>query len=171
MPHDEPQHICEERIFSQLFEQLSKPLFRFLYFKSGDASLSEDLTQEAFLRLWNACKKVLPSKARAFLYRVGNNLFLDEVKHRKVVARFEFQAPNTLNAETPLEVLEQAEFKQRLEAAIAALPEKQRTVFLLNRIDKLRYKEIAELLGISVKAVEKRMHLALVELRRLSTKI
>jgi RNA polymerase sigma-70 factor (ECF subfamily) len=46
-----------------------------------------------------------------------------------------------------------------------ALPEKQRLVFLLSRIEKMTYKEIAELLDISVKAVEKRMHKALVSLR------
>ena len=53
-----------------------------------------------------------------------------------------------------------------MERAIYALPEGQRLVFLMNRIDKRKYREIAEELGISQKAVEKRMHQALVTLRK-----
>ena len=49
--------------------------------------------------------------------------------------------------------------------AISDLPEKQKEVFLLSRIEKMKYREIAEMLGISVKAVEKRMHLALLEMK------
>jgi len=67
--------------------------------------------------------------------------------------------------ETPEFVLEEKEFLDKLNKTIADLPEKQRVVFLLNRIDKKKYAEIAEMLDISVKAVEKRMSLALVTLR------
>ena len=59
------------------------------------------------------------------------------------------------------------EFQQQLEATLAELPDGAREVFLLNRIDGLKYREIAELLGISQKAVEKRMHRALVSMREL----
>ena len=72
---------------------------------------------------------------------------------------------------TPEHALEESEFRERLEKALAALPEKSRTVFLLNRVEGMKYKDIALLLGISVKAVEKRMHKALVEMRKLSEKI
>ena len=67
--------------------------------------------------------------------------------------------------------MEEQEFKNQLEKAIEALPENQREVFLMNRIDKMKYREIAEALGISQKAVEKRMHKALLELRKLTKKI
>ena len=62
-------------------------------------------------------------------------------------------------------LFEEKEFMKKLQDAIAILPEKQREVFLLNRIDKMTYKEIAVLLNLSVKAVEKRMHNALIVLR------
>ena len=61
--------------------------------------------------------------------------------------------------------MEEDEFKTRLEAAIGELPETQREVFLMNRIDKMTYNEIAEALGVSVKAIEKRMGKALKTLR------
>jgi RNA polymerase sigma-70 factor (ECF subfamily) len=57
------------------------------------------------------------------------------------------------------------EFLEKIEKAIADLPEKQKEVFLLSRIEKKKYREIAEILGISVKAVEKRMHLALIKMK------
>ena len=67
--------------------------------------------------------------------------------------------------QSPQYKLEEKEFKQELETVIADMPEKQREVFLMNRIDELTYKEIAERLELSVKAVEKRMHGALGYLR------
>ena len=63
-------------------------------------------------------------------------------------------------------ILEEEQFKTKLQHAIDKLTEGQRTCFLLHRIDGKKYSEIAEILNISVKAVEKRMHLALLELRK-----
>jgi RNA polymerase sigma-70 factor (ECF subfamily) len=60
----------------------------------------------------------------------------------------------------------EAELKKRLEKAISDLPEKQRTVFLMNRFENQSYTQIAALLDLSVKTVEKRMHLALLSLRQ-----
>ena len=67
--------------------------------------------------------------------------------------------------ESPEFILLEKEFLEKLENTIAGLPQKQREVFLLNRIEKKKYKEIAVLLNISVKAVEKRMHSALLIMR------
>ncbi|MEM7654956.1 MAG: sigma-70 family RNA polymerase sigma factor, partial [Bacteroidota bacterium] len=77
----------------------------------------------------------------------------------------------TTSNETPQFAMEEAEFRHKLETAIASLPEKNRVVFLMNRIEKLTYKEIAERLELSVKAVEKRMHKALIQLRALHPRI
>ena len=68
--------------------------------------------------------------------------------------------------ESPEFILLEKEFMEKLETTIANLPDKQREVFLLNRIEKKKYKEIAEMLNISTKAVEKRMHQALVIMRQ-----
>ena len=67
--------------------------------------------------------------------------------------------------ENPEFLLEEKEFMDKLQNAISDLKEGQREVFLLSRIDKKTYKEIAEMLSISVKTVEKRMTLALKQLR------
>jgi len=155
-----------------VFSEWGRPIRNFLHYKIGDLSQAEDLAQEAFLRLWQACGKVAPDKAKAYLFTVANNLFLDQVKHQRVVYKFQQRTTvKTTTSESPEYLLEAAEFEERLRSAIARLPEKNRTVFLLNRIDRLTYQEIADRIGISKKAVEKRMSKALVELRQLSNKL
>ena len=67
--------------------------------------------------------------------------------------------------------MEEKELHAQIEAAISELPEKQRVVFLLSRIDKKTYKEIAEIIGISKQAVEKRIYNALDTLRKVSKSI
>lgn len=160
-------NVCEESTFQQVFTEQSEGLRNFLYYRCGQLPQAEDWVQESFVRLWENCAKVPVAKAKSFLYTVANNLFLNEVKHQKVVLTFQqSHRKNTIETITPEDILEGEEFKQRLEQAISALPEGQRTVFLLNRTEQKTYKEIAELLGVSVKAIEKRMHKALVSLRQ-----
>lgn len=158
---------CQEEVYRNLFLTLTERLRNYLYYHCGDASLAEDLAQEAFLRLWEHCRKVTPEKAKAFVYRVGYNLFLDGVKHQKVALKFQKQHSEEKAVESPEFEYKSKEFEARLWATVAAIPEKSRVVFLMNRIDGYTYKEIAELLEISVKAVEKRMRGALVKLNEL----
>ena len=158
---------CQEATYRNLFLSLSEPLRNYLYYHCGDARLAEDLAQEAFLRLWEHCRKVPPEKAKPFVYRVGYNLFLDGVKHRKVVLKFQKQQPEDRAVESPEFEYQAKEFEARLWETVAAMPENSRVVFLMNRIDGMTYREIAELLEISVKAVEKRMKGALEGIRGL----
>ena len=76
------------------------------------------------------------------------------------------QRKSDINHESPEFIALEKEYMEKLKAAIASLPERQREVFLLSRIDKKTYKEIAELSGVSVKAIEKLMHKALGTLRK-----
>ena len=163
---DTTKSVCEQRVFESLFNKYSKTLRNFIYYKCGDADQADDLAQDAFVKLWNNCSKIPFEKAKSFLYTVANNAFLNEVAHKKVVLKYQKASvnDNTTN-ENPEFVYREKEFKEELNRAIANLSEKQREVFLLNRIEKKKYKEIAEMLGISVKAVEKRMHGALSSLR------
>ena len=82
-----------------------------------------------------------------------------------MVFTFAEKNKDQFNEQSPQYALEEKEFKEQLENIIASMPEKQRDVFLMNRIDELTYKEIADRLELSVKAVEKRMHGALSFLR------
>lgn len=165
-PSAEPL-LCSEPIFRSVFESHFKLLRNFLAFKFRDLERAEDMAQNAFVILWQNCAVLQPEQARSFLFTTAIRLSLNAIKHDKVVSRFAFERrPETLHDETPESVLLQSELNQRLEKAIAGLPEKQRTVFLMNRFENQTYAEISQLLGLSVKAVEKRMHLALLELRK-----
>lgn len=159
--------VCEAKIYKSLYDTYSRSLYRFLYFKCGSQDQAEDLVQEAFIKLWNNCSKVIFEKAKSYLYTIANNQFLNEVAHQKVKLKYEqHSGKDTQNIESPDFILEEKEFMAKLENAIAMLTSGEREVFLLNRIEKKKYREIAEMLEISVKAVEKRMHGALVKLRK-----
>lgn len=159
-------HVCEEQLFSKIFRTNSNDLFNFLRYKYGEGLSPRDKVQEAFVTLWNNCKKVPPEKAKSFLFTTANNLMLNEIKHRKVVLKHQEVKPRGHTNETPEFLMEESEFMQKYEAALAKLSEAQRVAFLLNKAEGKRHKEIAEMLGISRKAVEKRIYGALAKLRK-----
>lgn len=165
MKKDISDNICDERLFSRLFEKHSKNLHDFLYYKFGQHFNPKDKVQEAFIKLWEHCGKVTPAKAKSFLFTVANNLMLNEASHQKVVLKYQKTKPKTHTNETPEFILEGNEYMDKLQKAIANLSEAQRTAFLLNRIEGKKHREIAELLDISQKAVEKRIYGALKKLR------
>lgn len=157
--------VCEQIHYETIFNNHSKILYNFVYYKCGDQQQAEDIVQDAFITLWKNCAKVEFNKAKSFLFTVARNLFLNEVAHKKIVLQHQ-AIPNMDSTNvTPQYLLEEQEFMKKLQDAIASLPEKQREVFLLSRIDKKKYAEIAEITGVTVKAVEKRMSLALITLR------
>ena len=157
--------VCHEPTFTGIFTSYFDELYRYLVFKTGDAALARDTAQEAFTRLWKNCATVAVATARGYAFTVANNLLLNEFKHRKVVQKYVERRPDPGHAPSPEFTLEEKEFEERLNAALAALPEKQRVVFLMSRVEKRTYKEIAEALGISRQAVEKRIYKALDTLR------
>jgi len=158
-------NVCEEQVFSSVFKTNSKTVFNFIYYKFGNEEKAHDAVQEAFVKLWENCAKVSPEKAKSYLYTVANNLYLNVIKAEKVRMKYADLHSNSISNESPEFVLEEKQFQQKLDNALNALPENQRTTFLLNRIDGKKYAEIAEMEGVSVKAIEKRMHLALKTLR------
>ncbi len=156
--------VCEESVFSNIFKTNSKTVFSYIYYKFGNEEKAHDAVQEAFVKLWENCAKVPPAKAKSFVYTVANNLYLNVIKAEKVRLKYADKSLKSSN-ETPEFLMEEEEFRRKLENALDSLPENQRITFLLNRIDGKKYKEIAEMEGVSVKAIEKRMHLALKSLR------
>jgi len=164
-----PRHnynICESKIFEDVYNMYAKDIRRFLFFKTQDLDKAEDILQEVFIKLWENCSKVDYDKVKSYIYSIANNMFLNEVKHQKVVQNYNKHNKNESTNESPEFIMLEKEFLEKLESTIATLPEKQREVFLMNRIEKKKYKYIALHLDISVKAVEKRMHQALVVMRK-----
>ncbi len=159
------ENICQENLFSTIFKKYSKSLHDFLYYKYGEALHPQDKVQEAFIKLWDNCKDVPLEKAKSFLFTVANNSILNDIKHRKVVLNYQKNKLKDYTIETPEFLMEEKEYMQKYQKALSNLTEGQREAFLLNRVEGKKHKEIAELLDISTKAVEKRLYGALKKLR------
>jgi RNA polymerase sigma-70 factor (ECF subfamily) len=164
MPKDQ-KNICDSKTFEAIYQMYAKELRRFIFFKTQDIDKAEDLLQDTFIKLWENCSKVNFEKAKSYLFTVANNSFLNTIKHEKVVRNHQQSSSTKHTFESPEFIMLEKEFMDKLQKTIDSLPLKQKEVFLLSRIEKKTYKEIAEYLDISVKAVEKRMHSALLVLR------
>lgn len=160
MPKDIVDNVCEEEIFSNIYNKFSKDLLSFLYYKFSGHGDCKDKMQEAFIKLWDNCKTVPPNKAKSFLFKVASNMMLNELKHEKVVMRYIQNQPNDYDNETPEFLMEKEEFLKKYQAALASLTEDQRVAFLLNKAEGKRHKEIAEMLGVSRRVVEGRIYSA-----------
>lgn len=159
-------NVCEERIFGAIYQKVAKELHDFIYYKFGEQFNPEDKVQEAFMKLWENCGKIVPEKARAFLFSVANNSTLNEIKHEKVKLKFANEFQNETEHQNPQFIIEEKEYLKKYQLALFKLSEEKRVAFLLNRVEGKKHKEIAEILNISKKAVEKRIYGALKELRK-----
>lgn len=151
--------------FQSIFDKYYESIRSFAYYKTGDVDLSDDIVQEVFIKLWTNRASVKEDTIKAYLYTIATNTIKNHFKHKKVVYNFEKQnvadeKPDDADAE-----LRQEELSNQLQEALAAIPEKARDVFLMNRVEGLTYNDIAERLGLSVKAIEKRMSEAIKILR------
>jgi RNA polymerase sigma-70 factor (ECF subfamily) len=157
--------VCDEKLFSSIYNKYIQDLNDFLYYKYGELLDPSDKAQEAFIKLWKNCKKVAPDKAKSFLFTVANNLMLNEVKHQKVVLKYRLEKPNDYDNETPEFLLEENEYLEKYKRALGNLSEVQRVAFLLNRVEGKKHSEVAEMLGITLRAARKRIYTAVENLR------
>ena len=150
-----------ESEFKQLFDNHFDAVRNYIWYRSGNSELASDVAQETFLKLWEKRPYADCSKLKGLLFKIAGNIFV--TAYRKQMTELKFRTNFTQSTEsiTPEEKLYHSELKKRYEAALNKMPENQRVVFLMNRIDKMKYREISEAMGIGVKAVEKRMSLAL----------
>lgn len=147
--------------FKHLFDQYFDAIRRYIYYRTGDRELATDVAQEAFVKLW---EKQIPFHLKenvGLLYKMASDIMVSRYRHQKVEWEYLKKLEFNIEDESPAERLEYSELKTRYEEALENLSEKQRIVFLMSRLDGLKYHEIADRLQISVKAVEKRMSAAL----------
>lgn len=152
--------------FRILFEAHFEDIRRYLYFRSGDAALSTDIAQETFLRVWEKQLNLEPGKDAALLYKISGDLLVSHLRREQLSRRVRQELEMQPVAEDPDQDLRFRELKERYQKALMKLGEKKRVVFMMSRMEQFTYREIAERLSITEKAVEKRISGALKFLRR-----
>lgn len=147
--------------YQEVFQQFYDNIRAYIYFKCSDQDLAEDLAQDTFIKLWENRAKIDRSTVKSYLYTIAGNLTINYLKRQQLKYKFINQAEQGKEKSNPEFILEMKEYEAKLERVIATMPEGSREVFLMNRLEDIKYKDIAERLGISVKAVEKRMSKAI----------
>lgn len=147
--------------FKKLFEEYFEKIKSYIYYKSGDEDLASDISQEVFIKLWEIKDKVDKETVVSLLYSMANNKFISHCRHSKIKLEFAQKENNQHKDYSTEEMFHYEETKKMYENALSCMKEEYRTVFLMSRMEDLKYKEIAERLGISIKTVEKRMSRAL----------
>lgn len=151
--------------FEQVFRAFFKSLHAYACTLLRDAAAAEEIVQTIFVRLWEKRMDLeIREKLSSYLYRAVHNESMNYLKHLKRRSTYQSYAmreqTHTRNTDAAGK-LSLRELEGRLQKAMNELPEQCRTIFQLSRFEELRYKEIADQLGISVKTVENQMGKAL----------
>lgn len=155
-------NLCEGKNFELIFEANYKALSNYLNYRFKDYEIAEEYAQNAFLILWENCGKIKPIQAKKFLFTTSYRLVLNHLRRTKVERKYkESSNYETIDYNIPDLIFDENALNNKIYTSINALPEKQRIVFMMNRFENQTYVEIAEILNISVKSVEKRMQRAL----------
>lgn len=158
----------DEASFERLFKTHFKELHSYASVILQDDVVAEEIVQSMFLKLWEKRDRVtVQTSIRAYLYKCVYNDSLNYLKHLRVRANYEDHATYVMKDQSnhPVKTVELKELESRISQALNDLPEQCRMIFQLSRFEELRYREIAERTGFSIKTVEKQMGKALKLLR------
>lgn len=161
----------DEAAFEALVNKYKQPVLNVAYRTVGDLAEAEDLAQHVFLQVFKSAHRYEPSaKFTTWLFTITRNLCLNEIRRR---SRHPAQSLDATLGEDddqprlqvedvrqgpPPDALLRGELEAKVEEALAALPEKQRTAVLLCRGEELSYEEIAAVLGTTVSATKSLIH-------------
>lgn len=157
--------------FGELVGKYQQPLFNFISRYLRDEAEAEDLAQNVFLQVYKSRQRYQQTaKFSTWLFTIARNLCLNEIRRR---SRHPAESLDESHAEhedqpqrqyedksspLPVDQLLHGELQGKIEAALADLPEAQRTAILLCRQDELSYEEIAKVLGCSLAATKSLIH-------------
>jgi len=147
--------------FKEIFESNFDAVRNYIFYRSGDQELATDIAQDTFLKLWEKQFVLESGKVKALLFKMAGDAFVSSYRKKQNEQIFKLSFSVGSQFENPEDEMNYQELRSKYESVLSQLPEKQRTVFLMSRMDGFKYHEIAQALGLSVKAVEKRMKYAL----------
>jgi RNA polymerase sigma-70 factor (ECF subfamily) len=153
--------------FTELVTKYQQPIYNFILRTLRDETEAEDIAQTAFVQVWKSAARYRPSaRFSTWLFTIARNLCLNEIRRRSRHPADSLDAPAITGEEhtvpqiedaaaaQPTDALLQGELETKLAAALADLPENQRTAILLCQRDELSYEEIAKVLDCSLSATK-----------------
>jgi RNA polymerase sigma-70 factor, ECF subfamily len=148
----------DHEAFEALVKRYQSPLLHFIARYTGDQGLAEDITQEVFLRIYRAAPRFQArTKVSTWIFHIAYNQALTEMGRRKRQQNL-WQALTRSREEghegAPSRPVERYELQEEVTSALDRLPDNQRAALLLRVNEELTYREIAEVLGVSVQSVE-----------------
>jgi len=161
--------LSPEDSFEQVFRSHFKNLHAYACTILRDPAAAEEVVQNVFVKMWEKKEDLaIRENVSVYLYRAVHNGSLNHLKHLKVRSAYQSytmrrHTPN--DSERASEKITLGELEQNLQKALHELPEQCRTIFQLSRFEELKYREIADRLGLSIKTVENQMGKALRLLR------
>jgi len=153
--------------FEQLFRRYEYRIFGYYARLLRDKAIAEDYTQDVFTKLWSSRENYKPTgRFASFVFQIARNHYINQntrCTNRPDDAPIEAalgSPPDVHRDDRPVETLLRREIQEAIEQALSELPDEQREVFVLSRFEKLKYQEIADLMGTPVRTVESRLVLA-----------
>jgi RNA polymerase sigma-70 factor (ECF subfamily) len=153
-----------ERAFEQLFKQYYTSLCRYADSIVKDLDDAEEVVQTVFVTIWEKRLDIEISQLlKSYLYRSVHNHCLNRLKHNKIkeVHQEYIGYFGEQHYEAVTEVIERNELEVKIREAIEKLPEQCKIIFKLSRFDELKYQEIANKMGLSIKTIENQIGKAL----------
>ncbi len=154
----------DERMFEFIFKAYYLRLRAFARKFIRDQEVAEDMVQDVFLKVWQKRKTIQEDTFESYLFTLMRNACLNHVKHQKIVNSYQLDLKQSQAEEglyyadffsDPFHQTIFNEIQQEIDLAMQKLPEQTRKVFHLSRFKGLKNTEIASLLDISVRTVEK----------------
>lgn len=143
-------YVCFNQLFVRYYSRLCLFVFRF----SQNESVSEDVVQELFMKLWtNRQRLKIRENVAGYLYRASKNAVLNYLRAENTRKKTLQNIP-VQDGYTNEDLMEQVEFSAALHKCVEQLPERSREVFIKSRFDGLKQQEISDQLGISVKTIK-----------------
>lgn len=158
-----------EEQFLGWYDEYADAIFRHCSFRLSDREKAQDVTQETFIRAWGY---VAEGKGivniRAFLYKIANNLIIDEYRRKQVFSLDQMQEESGFDVGFDmLPQIEQRDEVHRVENAIEAIPEQYREAFIMRHIDGLSVREIAQITGDTENLISVRIHRAIEKIKNI----
>jgi RNA polymerase sigma-70 factor (ECF subfamily) len=158
----------DEKSFELLFKTYYAPLCLFATKYTKNEKDSEEIVQNFFVKLWEKKSQInINTSLKSYLFSAVRNHCFNHLKHQKIKLNYQTDLFNTLNHEIKTDqYFMEIGLMKKIDSCIQALPKRRREIFLLSREQGLKYREIADQLGLSIKTVEAQMGHALKELRK-----